>query len=133
MGIKMLFFEDWLKLIGKILILATIGMQAYILSVESKMRNEVAEYQASKDHYSHMVDILQGRDILGLAKKAADNHAKSLKRVETNWIRKSKKRRDLVKQLGSITFYTHLFFALGTLFYTIGEFLSFRKKRLDTT
>jgi len=130
----MIFFEDWLKLIGKLLILISIGVQAYVLSAESNLRNKQVEYQAKKDHYSHFIDLVKNKDISNIIfDKAVEIHQKRLERVEIKWKRKSKIRRDEIKRLGNISFWALLIFGFGTFILTFGEYLTFRKNRLKTS
>jgi len=125
----MLLFEDWLKLIGKLLILISIGMQAYALSAESEIRNKQVEYQTRKDHEIFMLDLMNdkiGENIF--TQPIIDKRKNQLNSIDAKWIKRSKIRLQQIKWLGLISFWTIVIFGFGTLVLLLGEYMTFRQR-----
>ncbi len=117
------------KLSGQILILVALGMQSYVLAGESKLRNLRAEHEAKVDHHQHFIDLVTERNIDNIIiQKAVEIHQRRADRQEIDWKRDSKIRRDKISSLGSTSFYASIIFILGTLLFSIGEYLSYRKE-----
>ena len=117
------------KLFGQILILAALGLQLYVLNGESRLRIDAAVHEAAVSHHEQFLTLASRYDPDNpIIARAVEIHLDRMKKDEIRWQRTAKIRSQKILSLSNVSYWAALLFILGTVLFSLGEYLSYRRE-----